>query len=173
MTPARFFASRRGRLILKWSVLVVFIGVAVGLDLLTKSIAEHHLVLGETRKILPFLYLQRTANNGVAFGLLGGRGPVIIVANVIAIAVVLFYVVMEKRALVAGIGGGLIIGGSLGNIVQRIAYGVVTDYLKFPHWPNFNLADVFIVLGIAVIFLGVLVEGIRLVRADHKARRDS
>ncbi len=173
MTHTRFFASRRGRLILKWSVLVVCIGIAVGLDLLTKSIAERHLVLGETRKILPFLYLQRTANNGVAFGLLGGRGPVIIAANAIAVAVVLFYVFMEKRALVAGIGGGLIIGGSLGNIVQRVAYGEVTDYLKFPHWPNFNLADVFIVLGIAVIFLGVLIEGIRLVRADRKSTPDS
>ncbi|HEY5528429.1 MAG TPA: signal peptidase II [Thermoleophilia bacterium] len=173
MTRRRPFAGPRGRFVLKWLILVASAGIAVGLDLLTKSIAEAHLVLGETHKILPFLYLQRTANTGVAFGLLGGRGSFIIVANVIAILVVIFYVVMEKRPAVAGVGGGLIVGGSLGNMVQRLAYGEVTDYLKFPHWPNFNLADVFIILGIAVIFLGVIVEGVHVVRAGRKGASTS
>ena len=88
MSPTRPFAGPRGRLILKCTILVVTVLVAVGLDLLIKRIVEHHLVLGETHKILPFLYLQRVANNGVAFGLLGGHIATILVANFIAIAVV-------------------------------------------------------------------------------------
>ena len=169
MSPTRPFAGPRGRLILKCTILVVTVLVAVGLDLLIKRIVEHHLVLGETHKILPFLYLQRVANNGVAFGLLGGHIATILVANFIAVAVVLTYVVLERRPLVAGFGGGLIVGGSVGNMVQRLGFHEVTDYLRFPHWPNFNLADVFIVLGIVVIFLAVLIEGVRMVRAGRKS----
>jgi signal peptidase II len=82
---------------------------------------------------------------------------------------VLVYVHMERRAVLAGIAGGLIIGGSLGNIIQRVTGdGRVTDFLKFPYWPNFNLPDVFVVLGIAVVFLGLIVEAVRVLRAGHE-----
>ncbi len=60
-------------------------------------------------------------------------------------------------------------GGSLGNVVQRFTGdGHVTDFLKFPYWPNFNLPDVFIVLGIVVVFLGLLVEAVHVFRAGNK-----
>jgi signal peptidase II len=162
--------SKRRRVVLKWSILVVVAAVCTALALWTTYLVEQRLVLGEVRNILPFLSLQRSANSGVAFGLLGGRMAVIIPANVIAIIVVLVYVHMERRPWLAGIAGGLIIGGSLGNIIQRLTGdGHVTDFLKFPYWPNYNLPDVFIVLGIAIVFLGLLVEGIRVLRAGHKA----
>jgi signal peptidase II len=166
-------ASRR-RTILKWSLLVVVAAIVLTIDLVTKSLAEQHLVLGESRKILPFLYLERTANTGVAFGLLSGKGALIIVANVIALAVVVFYVAVERRYLLGAIAGGLIIGGSLGNLYQRvIADGRVTDFLKFPHWPNFNMADVFVDLGIAVIFIGLIVEMVRVWRAGRRTPASS
>ena len=83
----------------------------------------------------------------------------ILAANAVAILVVLVYVYMERRPLLAGIAGGFIVGGSLGNVIQRLTGdGHVTDFLKFPYWPNFNLSDVFIVLGIVIVFLGLLVE---------------
>ncbi len=162
--------SNRRRLILKWSLLVAVAALCTGLAMWTTYLVEQRLVLGEVRQILPFLSLQRSANSGVAFGLLGGRLAVILPANAIAILVVLIYVHMERRPVLAGIAGGLIIGGSLGNIVQRVSGdGHVTDFLKFPYWPNFNLPDVFIVLGIAIVFLGLIVEGIRVLRAGHEA----
>jgi lipoprotein signal peptidase len=84
--------------------------------------------------------------------------------------VVLVYVHMERRPVLAGIAGGLIVGGSLGNIIQRLTGdGHVTDFIKFPYWPNFNLPDVFIVLGIAIVFVGLIVEAIRVLRAGNKA----
>jgi signal peptidase II len=162
--------STRRRTLLKWSVLVVFIGVALAIDLVTKHLAEQRLALGEARKILPFFLLERTANGGVAFGLLGGKGTLIVVANIVALLVVLFYVYAERRPLLAGISGGLIIGGSLGNLVQRLtADGHVTDFLKFPHWPNYNMADVFIFVGIAAIFLGLVLEAVRLWKSGRRA----
>jgi signal peptidase II len=162
-------APDKRRVILKWSLLVVVTAICTGLALWTTYLVEQRLVLGEVRHILPFLSLQRSANSGVAFGLLGGRMSVILGANAVAILVVLVYVYLERRPVLAGIAGGLIIGGSLGNIIQRVSGdGHVTDFLKFPYWPNYNLSDVFIVLGIVIVFLGLLVEAIRVLRAGHK-----
>jgi signal peptidase II len=173
VTPDRAPAapgSNRRRVVLKWSLLVVVAAICTALALWTTYLVEQRLVLGEVRQILPFLSFQRSANSGVAFGLLGGRMAVILPANAIAILVVLIYVHMERRPVLAGIAGGLIIGGSLGNIIQRLSGdGHVTDFLKFPYWPNYNLPDVFIVLGIAIVFLGLIVEGIRVLRAGHEA----
>lgn len=167
--PPAAAAKRRRRLIIKWSVLAVATGACVALGLWTTHLAEQRLVIGEVHKILPFLSLQRSANSGVAFGLLGGRLPIILAANAVAILVVLAYVFMDRRAVLAGIAGGLIVGGSLGNVIQRLTGdGHVTDFLKFPYWPNFNLPDVFIVLGIVVVFLGLLVEAILVFRAGRK-----
>lgn len=157
------------RTAIKWSLFAVVAAVAVGLDLLTKHLAEQNLTLGETTKVLPFFYLERTANDGVAFGLLGGKSALIVIANIVALLVVGTYVFVERRPLLAGIAGGMVAGGSVGNLVQRLAgEGHVTDFLMFPHWPNFNLADVFIDGGIAVIVLGLIVEAVRLWRAGRR-----
>ncbi len=162
--------SSKRRTIVKWSVLVVTVAVAIVIDLVTKHLAEQDLAMGEIHKILPFLELQRTSNPGVAFGLFGGRTAFIIPANVIALLVVLAYVWLERRPILAGISGGLIVGGSLGNLAQRLSGdGRVTDFLKFPSWPNFNMADVFLVVGICAVVLGLIIETIRVYRAGHEA----
>jgi signal peptidase II len=162
-------AKSRQRVVIKWSLLAVVTGLCVALCLWTTYLAEQRLVVGEVHKILPFLSLQRSANSGVAFGLLGGRLPIILTANAVAILVVLVYVFMDRRAVLAGIAGGLVVGGSLGNVIQRLTGdGHVTDFLKFPYWPNFNLPDVFIVLGIVVVFLGLLVEAVLVFRTGRK-----
>jgi len=62
-----------------------------------------------------------------------------------------------------------VVGGSVGNLVQRLSGdGHVTDFLKFPHWPNFNMADVFIDAGIAAIVIGLVWEAVRLYRAGRR-----
>ncbi len=158
----------RGRTILKWSLLVAVLVVALFIDLYTKHLAEQNLVPRETTEILPFFSLQLTSNTGVAFGMLRGGGSLVIIANVVALLVVCFYVLLERRPILAGVAGGLIIGGSLGNLVQRLsAEGRVTDFLKFPYWPNFNMADVFLVVGIVIVFLGLLVESVRVYKAGR------
>jgi signal peptidase II len=158
------------RFALKWALLVIMAGITLAIDLWTKHLAEQRLVLGETDQILSFFYLERTANDGVAFGLLGGNTTLIIVANVVALLVVGLYVAVERRPILAGIAGGMVVGGSLGNMVQRVTGdGHVTDFLMFPHWPNFNMADVFIDAGIAVIVLGLVLEAVRAWKAGRKA----
>lgn len=159
--------TNQTRFLLKWVILVVCLAIAVTVDLVTKHWAEQNLKMGEVRKILPFFSLQRTANNGVAFGLFGGHTYAIVVVNVIAFLLVLAFVVWWRNWVLAGISGGLIIGGFLGNLVQRVSgQQMVTDFLKFPHWPNFNMADVFLILGICLIVIGLGLEILQLSRPD-------
>lgn len=159
--------TNRAQFLLKWLILVSCLAIAVTVDLVTKHWAEHNLQLGETRKILPFFYLQRSANNGVAFGLFGGHTYAIVAVNIIAFLLILAFVVWWRSWILAGISGGLIIGGFLGNLVQRVSgQRAVTDFLKFPHWPNFNFADLFLVLGICLIVLGLGLEVFRLSRPE-------
>jgi signal peptidase II len=162
------------RPLLKWSLFVVVLATGLTVDLVTKHLADARLVFGESRDILPFLSLQLTHNDGVAFGMLGGSTGLIVVANVVALLVVLAYVLLERRPLLAGIAGGAIVGGSLGNMIQRIVGdGHVTDFFRFPHWPNFNVADVLIDAGLAAVVIGMVVEVIKTWRAKKREAASS
>jgi signal peptidase II len=162
------------RRLLKWSLFVVVLGAALAIDLVTKHLAAARLILGESHDVLPFLSLQLTQNDGVAFGMLGGSTSLIVVANVFALIVIAAYVLLERHPLLGGIAGGAIVGGSLGNMIERIAGdGYVTDFLRFPHWPNFNAADIFIDLGLAAVIVGVVVELLKTWRAKRSATAPS
>jgi signal peptidase II len=160
--------------LLKWSLFVGVMAVALAIDLVTKHVADSRLVAGESRDILPFLSLELTHNNGVAFGMLGGSTALIVAANVVALLVVAAYVLLERRPVLGGMAGGMIVGGSLGNMIQRIAGdGHVTDFLRFPHWPNFNAADIFIDVGLAVVVIGLIVESVRAWRGKKRETASS
>jgi signal peptidase II len=148
--------QRRG---LKWALLAATAPVALALDLLTKRWALTALLPGESTQVLPFLWLQRTSNSGVAFGMLSGRTGLILGAAAVSLLVIVAYVLLEPRPVFGGVAGGLLLGGSLGNLVERVASGSVTDFLKLPYWPTFNLADVFLVTGVALVFAGMLFGG--------------
>ena len=76
--------------------------------------------------------------------------------------------------MLAGIAGGAIVGGSLGNMIQRmVGDGHVTDFLKFPHWPNFNAADVFIDAGLAAVIIGLAVEMVSMWRDKRRKTASS
>jgi signal peptidase II len=154
----------------KWIAFGVAVAVVLALDILSKSLAEAHLPLGEYREVLPFLGLERTMNTGVAFGLLAGRPVLILVARGLALTVVLAYLFIETRPLLSGIAAGLLVGGSVGNIVDQIGRGYVTDFLKLPWWPNFNVADVFIVAGVGLLLVSLVLTWRK---AEESARTES
>jgi signal peptidase II len=169
MKPRVSALSPRQRAVLKWSLFAAMLGVVLAVDLVTKHLAVERLSLDETRSVLPFLSLQRTANDGAAFGLFGGKSAWIVALNVVALVVVMLYVFFERRPFLGGIAGGAIVGGSLGNMIQRLSDdGQVTDFLKFPYWPNFNAADVFIDAGLAAVVIGLVVELVIAWRAKRQ-----
>ena len=141
----------------KWFLAAAVAAAAFTLDWVTKAVVRETLVVGGRHDLLPFLYLERTINQGVAFGLFSGRIVIILLANLLARGVVVVYLLMETRPVMAGVAGGLLIGGSLGNIVERLLRGgQITDFLKIPYWPNFNLADAFIDTGAVLVAVSLI-----------------
>jgi signal peptidase II len=79
---------------------------------------------------------------------------------------VLFYLWVERRSVLAGVAGGMLVGGSLGNLAERVARGEVTDFFKFPHYPNFNVSDIFILAGAVMVAVTLLMD-LRSVRPNE------
>ena len=141
----RLFAWLRAALVL---VLVVV------LDQLSKRAIEHSIVPGEEHRFLPGVELVNTRNHGVAFGFLPGDHVAVTIAIAIAIAVLLVYFARHATRRLMWLPTGMIAGGALGNILDRVRHGSVTDFVKLPlGWPPFNLADLSITLGILILFL--------------------
>jgi len=152
---------------LKWMLAGTTLLAALTADLALKALVRARLDVGVFHELLPGVGLQHVKNTGVAFGLFAGQSALIIAAPVISIIVILAYIALETRARLAGIAGGLLLGGSLGNLVERLGSGEVTDFIRLPHWPNFNLADVFIVAGVALVATGILLPP-RQGETDHE-----
>lgn len=134
------------------------------LDQLTKSLIRGGLAIGESwpDESWPVKILHLT-NSGAAFGVLQGQGFFLTVTALFAIGAIFFYYAfppLEHGVLRLAL--ALQLGGALGNLSDRLRYGEVTDFIKFPHYPAFNVADSSIVIGISaiVIFL-VLSEFIK------------
>jgi signal peptidase II len=135
------------------------VAAAVALDQWIKRLVETGLALHEQVDILPFLALYRTYNTGVAFSMfqwVGDKGLM-----VMSLAVIAFVLFLAKRTepsqVMARIGFSLIIGGAIGNLIDRAIYGHVIDYILFhtPAWSFavFNLADAFISVGAFIVVL--------------------
>ncbi len=130
---------------------------ALGADQLTKRIVSSQLALGEaTGGIGPFS-IHHVQNSGIAFGLFASATSIVIVLTALAVAwMLLFFARSGARHPVLPVALGLVIGGSLSNLFDRVRLGHVTDFLDFRYWPAFNLADTFIVVGVGIL-LGAIV----------------
>jgi signal peptidase II len=136
--------------------LVIF-GV-VALDQFTKRQVEHSIVPGEERRLLPGVQLVDARNHGVAFGILPGHHIAVTIVIGLAVLGLLAYFTRHATKPLIWLPTGLLIGGALGNILDRLRDGSVTDFIKFPlGWPPFNLADASITFG--VLLLVFVVEG--------------
>jgi signal peptidase II len=130
------------------------------LDQLSKAAVRKSIVPGETRSVLPGLQLVNTRNQGVAFGFLPGRHFAVSALVGIALLVLLVYFARHYDKPLIWLPTGMLLGGALGNILDRLRAGSVTDFVKLPlGWPPFNLADASITLGVLLLFL--VVEGTR------------
>ena len=133
--------------------------IAMAVDQWIKYLVETGLPLQEKIDLLPFLALYRTYNTGIAFSMLSSLGDTGLI--VVALAVVAFVLYLAARTapgqVLSRIGFALIVGGALGNLIDRAVYGHVIDYILFhtPVWSFavFNLADAFISVGAALVVL--------------------
>ncbi|HET8975106.1 MAG TPA: signal peptidase II [Solirubrobacterales bacterium] len=129
-------------------------GVVVVLDQASKYVVRDRIGRGDEVEVLPFLDLTNTRNKGVAFGMADGVSPVLIGATMLLLLGLLVYLGGRGRVGVAiWLPAGLLIGGALGNLADRVRDGAVTDFVDLPFWATFNLADVAIVAGVFLLIL--------------------
>lgn len=135
---------------------------AAALDQWVKQLVEQGMAYGETIEVLPFLALYRTHNTGIAFSMFEGMGqlPMIALVGAVTIVVALLASRTTSDQLIARVGFAIILGGALGNLIDRATLGYVIDYVLFhtPGWSFavFNLADAFISVGAGLVLLDEL-----------------
>jgi signal peptidase II len=130
------------------------LGIVVACDQLAKRAVEHSIVPGEEQKFFPGVTLVYSRNHGVAFGLQPGSNAGVSVLIAIALAVLLVYFVRHRSERLMWLPTGMLFGGAIGNLIDRIRLGSVTDFIKLPlGWPPFNIADASITLGVLTLFL--------------------
>lgn len=128
--------------------------VVVLVDQASKAAVRNSIVPGEARSVLPGLQFVNTRNRGIAFGFLPGRHWVITVLIALALLILLVYFARHSTLMLIWLPTGMLIGGALGNVFDRVRGGSVTDFVKLPlGWPPFNLADAAITIGVLLLVL--------------------
>lgn len=140
------------------------VGAAVIADQLVKFIVEERLPFQRLVEVLPLLGLYRTYNDGIAFSMLAGLGDTGLVILALGVTLVVLYLRTGKSAdrTWAHWGFALIVGGAIGNVIDRTLFGYVIDYILVytQSWSFavFNLADAFISVGAALVILDEFLE---------------
>jgi signal peptidase II len=148
-----------------WAALGAIALAAVIADQLTKHVVASELWLDENVKVFGPFSIHHVQNSGIAFGLFAQATGVVIVLTLVAVGwMVVYFSRSGARHPLLPVAVGLLIGGSISNLADRIRLGHVTDFLDLRYWPAFNLADSFIVIGVAIL-LGALAA------ADRAPRR--
>lgn len=138
---------------------VVVAVVAFAIDRALKVVVREELTVGERVQLIgDTLALQHVHNPGVAFGLLSGAGGLVVIGSLVVGALLFTFLLrVEPEDTLTVVGGALITGGALGNLVDRVQQGYVTDYIDLPRWPTFNAADVWITVGVVCVLVAQLV----------------
>lgn len=141
-----------------WGLAGALCALVVILDQAAKAAVEANLVPGEKVDVLGPLTLTLAHNDGVAFGLASGGGLALVALTIAALVFVGVLFARDPTRPGMWLAIGLLAGGALGNLIDRVRAGEVTDYVDVLSWPPFNLADVAITLGVLVLALSYLAE---------------
>ncbi|MET0559357.1 MAG: signal peptidase II [Solirubrobacterales bacterium] len=149
-----------------WALAVALCGLVVAADQAAKAAIEANLVIGEHVDVVGPLELTLSHNRGVAFGLAGGGGVGLIVIGLLALGVVGYLFAREPTRPWMWLATGLVAGGALGNLADRVRADAVTDFIDLSPWPPFNLADVAITAGVIVLVVLYLRDAAGEQRSD-------
>jgi signal peptidase II len=165
LAPVSFAERSLGAGLAQWLALAAIGFAAIAADQLTKYIVTSQLPLDDGLHVLGPFWIHHVQNSGIAFGLFASATAVVILLTAIAVsAMLIFFGRSGARHPILPVALGLVIGGSLSNLVDRVRLGYVTDFLDLRYWPAFNLADSFIVIGVLVLLAA-------LVFAEREPRR--
>ena len=140
-------------------VLLIVLSIIL-LDQVTKSLVINYLNPLDSIEVFPFLHLVSVRNTGAAFGIFKGLGNFFFIT--ISIFAIIFVIWFLIRDMYNYFGLSLVLGGAAGNLIDRLLYGQVVDFIDFSigrfHWPAFNIADSSLTIGIIIIFLQALLK---------------
>lgn len=150
------------------SFYLIALGIIL-LDRATKLVIIQTLRLGQGIPVIPgFFDIVFVLNPGAAFGLLGTlsdpvRNPLFILISILAVVLIVFYHTCYLRShRLVSLALGLVLGGAVGNLIDRLYYGMVVDFLDVHagpyHWPAFNVADSAISVGVSLMILEMLLD---------------
>ena len=131
----------------------------VGLEQLAKWFIRLNLDRGDSWDLSRVFRIVHVTNSGAAFGILQNAGPLLVVTSIIGMAAILIFLFNPGFAhplMRAGL--ALMLGGAIGNLIDRVANGRVVDFLKVPNWPAFNFADSAITIGVLLLLWAMLQE---------------
>ncbi len=140
-----------------WSRAGLVLAAVLLVDQVTKALVRANVELGSEDPVFPLVKLVFTRNRGVAFGAFEDQTWVVVAVIGVAIAALVAYFATHRDRPWVWLPTGLLAGGALGNVLDRIRDGFVTDFLKLPSWPAFNVADMAITFGVLALVL--VVEG--------------
>lgn len=150
-----------------WARAGLVLAAVLVADQVTKALVRSGLALGEERSVFPLVKLVNTRNRGVAFSALEGRTGLVTVVIAVAVVALIAYFATHRDRPRAWLPTGLLAGGAIGNVIDRLHQGYVTDFIRLPAWPVFNVADMAITFGV----LALLLVAERPERADAAAER--
>lgn len=148
-------------------------GAIVALDQWTKYLVRQNLpfqaIWSPWPWLTPFARIVHWKNTGAAFGIFQGFGDVFtILAIVVSIAILYYFPQVPRRDWTLRLAMGMQLGGAVGNLVDRLVFGSVTDFISVGNFAVFNVADASISIGVAILILGMLVKE----RQDYLVERD-
>jgi signal peptidase II len=149
-------SDRRASALVGWSRALACASIVMALDQVTKQIASSAVDPGHPVEIIFGIEIANVRNRGVAFGLFGGGGDVVVVVTIVTMALLLGYFALHTQRSGLWLVVGLVIGGALGNLADRVRIGAAIDFIDPPLWPAFNLADVAIVVGVVWLAASLL-----------------
>ncbi len=133
-------------------LLTALVAVAVVVaDQISKAIVRANISRLEEIDLVLGVKLIHTRNTGVAFSLFSGGGPLIVIIAVVALGALLAFFLTHLHRPLVWLPTGLFLGGAAGNLIDRVRLGAVTDFVKIPHWPAFNVADICITFGVLTL----------------------
>ncbi len=162
--PSIGLAQRMGaRISARWRRDLVFFSIAVTivcLDQFTKSLIRSNLELGEEwNRSFAFVHIIHVVNSGAAFGILQGATPFLIITSLFGLAaIVLYYIYPPMDHGLVRIALGMQLGGAIGNLIDRVRRGEVTDFVDVGGFPTFNVADASISTSIVVVLIFFLLQ---------------
>jgi signal peptidase II len=134
-----------------WARAALVMAAVIALDQGTKALVRSGVAIGDRDGVFPGVEIVHVRNEGVAFSRFSGGGTVVaIIVGAALLALVAYFVTHLDKPLV-WLPTGMLLGGALGNVIDRLRDGAVTDFIKLPGWPAFNVADIAITFGVLVL----------------------